>query len=241
MTRFVLVHGSFHGAWCWQRLRSRLGESGHLVEAFDLPGSGADQTPLARVTLDTYTDRICRSLTEVPEPAVLVAHSMGGVPVTQAAARCADRVALTVYVTAFAPSHGQSLQDLAGLPENADSEVPPNLAVSGDPPVATIRPAAARAAFYGRCTDTDAAWALGRLRPQPLAPFTSPVSLPPDVVRAPCCYILCTQDWAIRPALQRRMARDAGCAELVELDADHAPFLSATNKLTEALVRLTGG
>ena len=63
------------------------------MDAFDLPGSADDDTPVTEVSLDAYADRICRALAAHPEPAVLVGHSMDGIAITQAAARCPQHVA----------------------------------------------------------------------------------------------------------------------------------------------------
>ena len=89
LTAFVLVHGAWHGAWCWDELAPLLG--GH-VEAVDLPGHGADTTPVAGCTLDAYVARVVEALERAPEPAVLVGHSLGGITVAQAAERRPDEV-----------------------------------------------------------------------------------------------------------------------------------------------------
>lgn len=135
MARIVLVHGAFAGAWCWEPALPGLRAAGHEVDAVDLPGSGEDPTPVSEVSLDAYADRVCSVLAQGP-PAVLVGHSMGGMVVTQAAARCPEHVAALVYVAAFLPADGQSLVDLVSLPEAADDQVQANLVVHGDPPVA---------------------------------------------------------------------------------------------------------
>ena len=113
MARFVLVHGAFGGAWCWEPVMSPLEAAGHTAEAFDLPGGGNDGTPVADVTLDSCAARVGDVLARRPEPAVLVGHSMGGIVITQAAANWPDRVASLVFVCAFMPADGQSLLDLA--------------------------------------------------------------------------------------------------------------------------------
>ena len=235
MSRFVLVHGAMGGAWIWERLTPELQAAGHTVQAIDLPGAGADATPVADVSLDAYAERICAALAEEPEPAVLVGSSMGGVAITQAAARCPERISLLVYVAAFLPSAGQSLLDLTQLPEGADDQVQANLVVTGEPPVATLPAEAARTVVFGDCSGDLAAWGVDRLGAQALAPFTAPVDSVDQAV--PRAYVLCTRDRAIPPPLQRRMIAENPCVDVVELDTDHSPMLSATSELAAALSR----
>jgi len=236
MARYVLVHGAFHGAWCWEPLVAELSAAGHTVQTFDLPGSGDDTTPVAEVTLDAYAARICDALADQPEPVVLVGHSMAGMAITQAAARCPDNIARLVYLAAFLPAEGQSLVDLSQLPEGAGDMVQANMVVAGEPPTGTMPAGAAREAFYGRCTPEQAAWAIERLRPQALAPFVTPVALGDGAARRPpCTYVLATDDRALPTALQRRFVADNPGLDVVELEADHSPFLSRTSALAAAL------
>jgi pimeloyl-ACP methyl ester carboxylesterase len=237
MARYVLVHGAFAGGWCWEPVVAELERRGHRVQAPDLPGSGQDATPVEDVTLDAYAARVCETLAADDEPAVLVGHSMGGVVITQAAARCPDRVSRLVYVAAFLPRHGQSLVGLTELPEGAGDGVQANMTVSGEPPVAHMSLAAAREVFYGACDDERAAWALGHLGRQPVIPFVTPVSLGNAVDDIPRTYVLCTADRAIPPALQRYMIEASPCEDVLELDVDHSPWLSATKPLVDFLER----
>jgi pimeloyl-ACP methyl ester carboxylesterase len=227
MTRLVLVHGAFGGSWCWEPVLPGLRAAGHDAEAIDLPGAGADLTPLAEVTLDAYAERICQVLAEGP-PALLVGASMGGIAITQAAARCPQHVAALAYVSAFAPADGQSLMALASMPEAAGDQVQANLVVEGDPPVATLPAKAARHAVYNCATDEQAAWAGERHGPQALAPFAQPFTL--DEL----------QDRAIAVAMQRRMLSAAGCVPVIEIDTDHSPWLSRPDETVAALVRIAG-
>jgi pimeloyl-ACP methyl ester carboxylesterase len=236
--RIVLVHGAFGGAWSWDPVIGGLEQTGHTVQALDLPGAGQDTTPTAEVTLDAYADRVCEVLAEGP-PAVLVGHSMGGVVVTQAAARSPQHVHSLIYVAAFVPADGQSLIDLTQLPEGAGDGVQANLVVEGNPPVATMPPDAARAVIFGCASDDAAAAAVRKRGPQPVAPFTQPVQIPEDTradfERLPRGYVMTLQDQAIPPALQKRMLRAAGCEPMLELDTDHWPMLSRTSELVGIL------
>ena len=166
MSTYVLIHGAWHGGWCWDRVRSRLEQAGHTVATPDLPGHGDDKTPTAAVSLDAYAARVCDVLDAQAEPVVLVGHSMGGVVVTAAAERRPEAVRALVYLCAFLPGDGVSLMMLAGADQT--SLVLPNLEVSEQLGYATVRDEGIVPAFYGRCSADDAAWAKSRLVPQAL-------------------------------------------------------------------------
>ena len=238
MARFVLVHGAFGGAWSWEPVVEALERDGHEAIAIDLPGSGEDRTPLEEVSLDAYGERIRAVLEAQDGPSILVGHSMGGVAITHGAARCPQAVSLLVYVAAFMPGDGQSLIDMTKLPEAAGDVVQANLTVSGDPPVGIISDGAYADGLMCCCTPEQIAWSSARRTAQSLAPMTQPVSVPAGSLDGvPRAYVFTAQDFAIRPALQRRMIAEHPCVEVAELDTDHMPQLSATAELVAALER----
>jgi pimeloyl-ACP methyl ester carboxylesterase len=241
VTRILLVHGAFGGAWCWSRVVDPLERAGHTVEALDLPGGGDDRTPPEEVTLEACAARVCDALAASSEPALLVGHSMGGVVVTQAASNRPDRVLQLAFVCAFMPADGQSLLDLTRLPEGQGDQIEANIVIEGDPPVATLSDAAATKAIYNLCNEESTAWALEKRRPQPMAPFATPVAVDDSVLATiPRSYVFTRYDHSIPPGLQRRMIAEHPCRNVFELDADHAPFLSAANELAGALLELAG-
>lgn len=241
MARFVLVHGAFGGAWCWEPVVPRLRAAGHEAEAFDLPGAGCDPTPPDEVTLAGYAARVCEMLANGP-PAVLTGQSMGGMVITQAAAACPERVAALAYVSAFVPWDGISLVELTHEPEAAGDQVQANLTVEGDPPVARLSIDGALRAIYNRADPERARAAAAKLGPQPVRPFTDPFTLPSDRAAQfsalPRAYVSCLQDNAIKLAMQRRMYTLAGCDPVIEIDTDHSPWLSASDELVAALDRI---
>jgi pimeloyl-ACP methyl ester carboxylesterase len=239
MARFVMVHGAFGGAWCWEPVTGALEAAGHTVEALDLPGGGDDSTPVAGITLESCAARVREVLDSRPEPAILVGYSMGGAVVTQAAGDRPDKVASLVFVCAFMPSNGQSLLDLTHLPEGADDMIQANIVIEGEPPVATLSDEATAAAVYNCCSAEQVAQSVARRRPQAVAVFAAPVSVDDGVLDSiPRSYVLTLQDNSIPPALQRRMIAEHPCQRVIELDADHAPFYSATDQLSSALLEL---
>lgn len=243
MARIVLVHGAFGRAAVWDRVAPGLRAAGHDVETLDLPGQGDDDTPVAEVTLDRYARRVCEVLANGP-PAVLVGHSMGGMVITQAAADCPEHIDRLVYVAAFLPADGESLIDLTHRPEGAGDAVQAGLVVDGDPPVASMPDEAAREGLMHCCDDEAAAWGISLRGTQPVAPFTHPVRLTGAGAEAfgnlSRAYVMCLQDRAIKPPLQRLMLERAGCDPVIEIDTDHCVWASRPDELVAALDRLAG-
>jgi pimeloyl-ACP methyl ester carboxylesterase len=247
MANFLLIHGAMGGAWCWERVIPGLRAAGHSPIAIDLPGQGADTTPLAEITLSRYAEAVCDALERmdgVGGPVLLTGHSMGGMVITQAASQRPEKLAGLIYVAAFLPQPGQSLIDITHLPEAAGDSVQANLVVEGNPPVSSMPAEAAPEALYHCCTEEQIAWALPQRGRQPVIPFTNPFT-PGDGIRAaaalPRAYITCLQDRAIRPDLQRLMYTAAGCEPVIEIDTDHSPWLSRTDELVAALDRVASG
>jgi pimeloyl-ACP methyl ester carboxylesterase len=238
MARLVLVHGAFGGAHVWEPVTPGLQAAGHTVEAFDLPGQGQDPTPVAQASLDTYAAKVIDVLSQGP-PAVLVGHSMGGMSVTQAAARAPELIEALIYAAAFVPENGESLIELTHRPEAAGDMIQENIQVEGDPPVARLSDEAARAAIYNCCTVPQADWGVARRGVQPVIPMGQPLQLEADTLGAfralPRRYITTLQDNCIRPPMQRFMFERAGAAPVIEIDTDHAPYLSRTQELVDAL------
>jgi hypothetical protein len=107
--------------------------------------------------------------------------------------------------------------------------------------VAVLSAEATAAAVYNDCTSEQAAWAVARRRPQAVAPYATQVDVDESVLAAiPRSYVMTTRDRSLVPALQRRMIREHPCERVIELDADHAPYLSATDGLVAALLQLAG-
>ena len=232
---FVLVHGSWHGSWCWDRLVPLLEQAGHRVVGVDLPGRD-DPSAVARATLDDFVGAVVSSVEAVEDPVVLVGHSLAGITVTQAAEHIPHRLRRLVYVAAFLPTNGQSLLDLAAIPEFATSLALHHQSVDLDAGVSSIAPGHARETFYGRTEDPLAAAAAERLVPETLALTAAPVRLTPSgagsVERS---YVECLDDRAIPIGAQRVMHRAAGVEVVHTLDADHSPFLSRPVELAAVL------
>lgn len=234
MATILLIHGAWHGAWCWDRLAPLLRAAGHDVIAPDLPAHGDDPTPWWRASLGAYARRAC----DAARPAgrvIAVGHSLGGLVITEAAVREPERFAGLVYLCAFAPLRGESLMSLS----RSDRETRVPAAARWGLGTISIVPARATDAFYHGCTPADAAAATARLCPTPILPLFQGASanLPPGL---PLAYVECSDDRAIPIALQRRMHRRFAMQRVVTLETDHSPFLNAPDALAAELDALAG-
>ncbi len=232
MTTFVLVHGAWHGSWCWQRVRKSLTDRGHEVFTPTLTGVGERSHLLARdVNLDTHiADVVNLILWEQLDDIVLCGHSYGGCVVTGAADRVADRVRALVYLDAFVLENGESAHDVLA-PEQRRAQVEQAERV-GDgwrvPPI----PAA-----VFEVNESDRDWVDAQCTPQSLATFTQPVTLGsrPDPARV--TYILATGYAAspFRPFAER--AQRNGW-RMLSVDCGHDVMLDRPDEMTERLLEL---
>jgi pimeloyl-ACP methyl ester carboxylesterase len=233
MTRFVLVHGAWHGAWCWQRLKTELEAAGHSVVAPDLPSLGEDQTPPEKITLEYWARFVADFVSTPPGPVILVGHSRGGIVISQAAEFAPENIARLVYIAGWLVPNGQSL---AGITEGmTDSLVVPNMEPARRGVTCRVRDSVLREAFYGACSDADFAFARERLRPEPLKPLVTPLKLTERFAKLPRAYVECTFDRAVPLAAQRRMREALPCDRVLTLDTDHSPFFSKTTELAQWL------
>lgn len=237
MADFVLIHGSCHGAWCWRDLTPRLSARGHNVHAIDLPGMGADTTPIGDVTLDHYRLAILSTLDSLDAPAILVGHSAGGYPITAAAQAAPEKIAHLVYVCAYTPAPGKSM-----VRRRMDAPRQPLLASiekSANGKSYTVRDADLRAAFYGDCTEEQIEYARRHLRPQPIGPQDTPIHLDPVIRTLPKTYVRCLRDGAVPSEFQLTMCEEWPEMTRHDLDSDHSPFFSHPDKLAEILHETT--
>ena len=237
MSTFVLVHGSWHGGWCWYKVIPRLEKAGHKVVAPDVPSQGRGKTPLSEISLETWTKTICRILDNQAEPVILVGHSRGGIIISQAAERRPEKVKTLVYLAAFLLRDGQAIMQI--LQEDTISLVRPNLVVSEDQVSATVREEAIREIFYGECSDEDVALARSLLQPEALAPIATPVHVTDaNFGRVPRVYVECRRDKALAPAVQQKMYTPLPCQRVMSIEKDHSCFFSAPEELTAHLLSL---
>jgi pimeloyl-ACP methyl ester carboxylesterase len=218
----LLVHGSWHGPWCWEKLVPALERRGVPTVTVALPSSGDDPAKLGNVPDDAAA--VAEAEAGIAGDVIVVGHSYGGVVITEA--RHAPNVRHLVYLGAFMPDLGQSLVSL--LPPGP---LPPF--VIGNPDGSTeVNMPMAVDTFYADCDAETAQWAVAHLRRHNGLANVTPVTH--------CAwrelsssYIVLTEDHASPPFMQRELARQAG--ETHEMATSHSPFLSQPDALAALL------
>ena len=232
MPEFLLIHGSCHGAWCWDDVIPHLIAAGHKARAIDLPSHGADTTPAGDVTLDLYAKAIVDA---IDMPVVLVGHSMAGYPITAAANLAPDKISKLIYLCAYVPMDCKSLADMRRMAPS--QPLLDAIIVDEDRVTFSVDPTQAVAKFYHDVEPERAEWAVSKLGPQPILPQETPLSSAHNLPRH---YIRCTDDQTIPPAFQVTMTADWPEGTVTEMATSHSPFLSSPKALAEQLIAAAG-
>lgn len=220
MTTFALVHGSWHGAWCFEKLAPELKARGHDVVAVDLPcdEAGKDYPDYARIVAGALADRA---------DVVAVGHSMGGQTIPHLAALRPVRA--LVFLCALLPTPDDGWRELLFTPRFAESMLRDDQDRSY---VCDFE--SARLTLYDDCDDEDARRAFAQLRPQARTGAFLPRGEWPDV---PATYVVTSGDRALAPDWQREAAAQHRLS-VMELDGGHSPFLSRPAELAAVLLGL---
>ncbi len=238
MASYVLVHGAWHGGWCWGHVAPLLRAQGHVVVTPDLPGHGDDPAPANAQTLDTYVQRICGTVGTLGGEVILVGHSLGGLVISAVAEALPERLRRLVYVTAFLPRDGDSLVRICSV----DPDNPLNTASvrTPDGQCVTVDPERLPEIFYADCPAEDLAFARTRLGPEPLGVMFQAVHVTAERFgRVPRAYIHCSRDVALPLFVQEQMVAASPCGTVLTLPTGHSPFFAAPEALAEQLRALT--
>jgi pimeloyl-ACP methyl ester carboxylesterase len=237
MAVYVLVHGGGHGGWCYQRVARLLRAAGHEVYAPTLTGLGERGHLVGpHVDLDTHIRDVAAVLHyEDLRDVILVGHSYGGMVITGAADRAADRVGRVVYLDAANPKDGDSLVSLSGK----YIEWTRQFGTVVDGVELVLLPESSNiGAMYGVTDTRDVTWMAERLTGHPWKCFEQPLTMTNEAAfgAIPQYHIVCTSTLATRdPALMHR-AREAG--RLWDIDTGHDLMITEPRAVADALLQV---
>lgn len=243
MTHFVLVHGAWHGAWCWRRVQPALVRLGHVAHAVTLTGVGERAHLLSKaITLETHIADVAGLIdAEELQDVVLVVHSYAGMIGTAIADRMPQRIKHLVYLDAAIPEPGESWS-ARHTPATRDGRI--NAAKAS--PHYTLPPP--DPAIFGLSGD-DHAWVARRQTPHPAEPYTHPLAFSIErVASVPRTFIDCTSPPLATIDSIRQRVRDPlfwGGAwqrggRVVEMQTGHDPMVSAPDDLVQILLGCAG-
>ena len=232
---FVLVHGGFHGGWCWDAVALRLRALGHVVYTPTQTGCGERSHLLARtITLDTFVDDIADLfLSQDIHHAVLVGHSFGGSVISGVADRMPERIRQLVYLDAIMLENGQTVFDLLA-PDVVQARLKAAHASGG------LAIAPPPAGVFGIRDAAQLAFVQARLTSHPLGTYTSPLKLAYPVGNGlPAVYVQCTdpvyaalqpsRDWVAEHDMRR-----------IDIATGHDAMVTAPGLLAQTLLELGG-
>lgn len=222
---FLLVHGAWHGGWCWKKLTPLLRVAGHQALTPTLTGLGERSHLLSSaVDLTTHVDDVTAVLNyEDLHDVVLVGHSYGGMVIAGVAEKAGARLAQLIYLDAFLPENGKAVKDYAPLNPTRDDgwRVP----VPGKPP------------RFGVTNEQDIEWMEKRLGDQPIKTFTEPARLSASPNRSLReAFIQCTKAPFFTEAAER--AKRQGFQSREMLTAGHDAMITQPEALAKMLLEL---
>jgi len=231
---FVLVHGAWHGGWCWSRVRGPLRQQGHFVVTPTLTGLG-ERAHLARqdIGLDTHVEDIVGVLdTEELTDVVLVGHSYAGLLLPGVADRSTARLRHIVCLDGAVPHEGE-----AGMDTVAPEIQQRWQEVAGE--TGWMPPAYD---FLGVSNPDDLAWLERRLVPHPFKSWCDPVRRYGDGYdRIAKTFIRCTLPSGRAASLSAERARESSDWDYREIEAGHDAMITAPDALVEMLVEIGQG
>lgn len=233
---FVLVHGAWHGGWCWRRVADLLGAAGHRVFCPTLTGVG-ERSHLLRpeVDLETHIGDVLGVLeAEELDRVVLVGHSYAGLVISGVAARAPQRLRQLVYLDALLVEDGRSWAEVFP-PEVAEARRRSAAMTNGVKTLPAPDPA-----IYGFADSADDDWVRRRLTPHPYAPFEQKVRWDGPLGNGlPRIYIDCVQPALAVLAELKDCYRGRPDWPFVELKTGHDAMVSAPAETAQLLLGLS--
>ena len=231
---FVLLHGAWHGGWCWDGVIDEIVKAGHTAEAPTMPGHNPGDHR-SEIRFDDYVAEICRVLKQQNSPVVLVGHSSAGYMIQAAAPKVQDKLAQLIFLNAFILPNGKCQFDL--VPPEAAEGMTAAAKASPDNSVPVIEEFVRGILMAGESTEKQDAL-LSRLVPQPFALFTTPVDTNDfDALKIPKSVVFCKDDVSLPPGAYLGMAQGLGQFDLIEVEGSHEALFTNPGSVAKGLLQ----
>ena len=233
-SHFVLLHGAWHGGWCWEGVMEELRKAGHTAEAPTMPGHNREDDR-SQIEFSDYIEKIVSVLDRQKEPVVLVGHSSAGFLMQAAASKVSGKIARLIFHNAFILPDGKSQFDVVP-PEVAEGMT---MAAKASPDnCVPVDEGFVRNMLMGKDPVERQDALISRLVPQPISLFTTPVNTTDfDSLKIPRTVLFCRDDASLPPGAYLGMARGLGQFDLIEMDGGHETLFTNPAVVAKALVR----
>lgn len=219
----VVIHGAWSSANDWNPVAGHLISAGSNVITVNLPGHGSDETPVSSISLQLYVYAVLKAIGDETD-VTLVSHSFGGLVASEVAELIASQIKKVIYVAAFVPKNGDSLLSLAKT--DSESLAGKNLIVDEKAGVASIAKEAIAETFMADAPASVVEYVIHNMRPEPLAPLATPVTLTnANFGQIAKVYIHSQHDCTVSYSLQQKMVAEAGITTTYSLPSSHTPFI----------------
>jgi pimeloyl-ACP methyl ester carboxylesterase len=231
----VLVHGAWSDVQAWKTVTPFLRAKGINVLAVNLPGHGNDTTSFTSITLKTYVDAVKKEI-NTTKNVILVGHSMAGIVISQVAEDLPGTIKKLIYLGAYLPANGQSLLDLAKT--DAGSHVGKFLRIDQATASAGLAKEGVVDIFVADAHKSIQDQFANGVKPDPLAPFASPVNLTDaGFGSVEKVYIYTKNDHAVSYTKQQDMAKIGQVKTEHTLNSSHTPFISMPQEVAAILIK----
>ena len=256
MKTFILLHGSYHGAWNWHKVVPLIQNIGHRAITIDMPGHGLDRKKIHSATLSDYVNKTIEVIQAVEGKVILLAHSRNGIVISRVAEKIPEKIEKLIYLASYLIPNGKSMMEYALLDRKS-------LVIQNTVPKISLKLASRliknytgykktlidlvlpkkfrthrlsqhiyKEALYHDCPPEITELANVLLTPEPnLGGFEKLKLTAERYGKIPKIYIECLQDRAVTLFLQRRMQKDSPCDRVFQIDSSHSPFFSKPEEL----------
>jgi putative intracellular protease/amidase len=233
---YVLVHGAWADESAWGFVRNQLAV-GANVEVVNLPAHGADPTPGPGTGLNDYVKAVTKAVNKYPGKVTLVGHSMAGIIISQVAENLPNKIDKLVYVSAFLPKNGESLNSI--VDKFLNGKKLDIFEFNADYSLIGVKKEAIPAVVCDDCPQFMKDALVKYHRPDPVKGFNDVVKLGPNFKKVPKYYIHTKNDNAVPFVLQQQMVKDNGSVKKTfEMNTSHLPFVVQPQEFVEILTRI---
>jgi len=237
MKKYLLIHGSWRGAWCWYKVAPKLKALGHCVSVPDLPGRLSNLKRPIFVGLNDMVKALEPSLS-TDHKTTIVVHSRYGILASQLAEAYPERVERIIYLASFMIPAGKRVAEYFRI--DKDSEIAPFVEISKTGMWDRLAPEIYREGLYHDCSEEDNMLGKLLLGREPLRPAITRLKLSDERYgRVPRSYIRLTEDRAVSITLQDKLLNEASVDRVESIKASHSAYFSKPDELVEKIISLS--